>query len=136
MISTVVTAHMTGRAAAPSTHRILEGSTPGSVPDLVVRRIVERLSREDRAVLIDNRMGAAGRLAINALRSAPADGTTLLLAPGSIATMYPAVYPQPPARWQTYALLPRSSASICSTPIGAPFSALDRADTWIGAMQR
>lgn len=80
---------MTGRAAAPSTLRILVGSTPGSVPDLVARRIAERLGREDRVVLVDNRMGAAGRLAINGLRSAPADGTILLLAPGAIATMYP-----------------------------------------------
>jgi len=86
---------MTGRAAVPSPLRILVGSTPGSVPDLVARRIAERLGREDRVVLVDNRMGAAGRLAINALRSAPADGTTLLLAPGAIATMYPAIYAQP-----------------------------------------
>ena len=37
---------MTGRAAAPSPLRILVGSTPGSIPDLVARRIAEQLARE------------------------------------------------------------------------------------------
>ena len=101
---------VTGRAAAPSPLRILVGSTPGSVPDLVARRIAERLGREDRVVLVDNRMGAAGRLAISGLRSAPADGTTLLLAPGAIATMYPAIYAQPGYDAQAD-LLPVSTAA-------------------------
>ncbi len=86
---------MAGRAAAQSPLRILVGSTPGSVPDLVARRIAERLARENRAVFVENRTGAAGRLAIQGLRGAPADGTTLLLAPGAVATMYPAIYAQP-----------------------------------------
>jgi tripartite-type tricarboxylate transporter receptor subunit TctC len=84
-----------GRSAASDALRVLVGSPAGSVPDVVARRIAERLAGGGRSVLVDNRAGAAGRLAINELRQSGADGTTLLLAPGAVATMYPAIYAQP-----------------------------------------
>jgi tripartite-type tricarboxylate transporter receptor subunit TctC len=84
-----------GRSAARDSLRMLVGSSAGSVPDVVARRIAERLGIAGRSVLVDNRTGAAGRLAINELRQSAADGTTLLLAPGAVATMYPAIYAQP-----------------------------------------
>jgi len=83
-----------GRSAARSSLRVLVGSSAGSVPDAVARRIAERLATGGRSALVDNRVGAAGRLAINELRQSAADGTTLLLAPGAVATMYPAIYAQ------------------------------------------
>lgn len=84
-----------GRSAARDSLRVLVGSSAGSVPDVVARRIAGRLATGGRSVLVDNRTGAAGRLAINELRQSAADGTTLLLAPGAVATMYPAIYAQP-----------------------------------------
>ena len=42
--------------------------------------------------MVDNRPGAAGQIAVNALKSARADGNTLLLAQGAIATVYPYLY--------------------------------------------
>lgn len=84
-----------GRGSARPSLRLLVGSMAGSVPDVVARRIAERLADAGRGVLVDNRPGAAGRLAINELRQAGPEGATLLLAPGAVATMYPAIYTQP-----------------------------------------
>ncbi len=67
----------------------------GSIPDIIARRIAEPLSgRLARHVTVDNRPGAAGQIAVNALLAGPADGSTLLLAQGAIATVYPYLYPK------------------------------------------
>ncbi len=60
---------------------LLVGGAPGSVPDLMVRPIAERLSSVlGQPVVVENKPGAAGGLAMVALaRSAP-DGHTLALA--------------------------------------------------------
>lgn len=67
----------------------------GSVPDLVARRIGEQLApRYARSAMVDNRPGAAGQIAVNALKSATSESTTLLLAQGAIVTVYPYLYPK------------------------------------------
>lgn len=73
--------------------RILCTAPAGSIPDVVARRYAERLGvGMPRPVLVDNRPGAAGRIAVAALRQAPADGSVLLLAQGAIVTSYPYLY--------------------------------------------
>jgi len=73
--------------------RILCSGPAGSIPDIVARRIAEQLtSHYPRGVVVDNRPGAAGQIAVTALKSAPADGATILLAQGAIATVYPYLY--------------------------------------------
>ena len=42
--------------------------------------------------MVDNRPGAAGQISVGALKVAVADGSTLLLAQGAIATVYPHLY--------------------------------------------
>jgi tripartite-type tricarboxylate transporter receptor subunit TctC len=75
--------------------RMLVGSPPGSVPDIVARIVAEQLSGSHaRRALVENRPGASGLIAVNALKSGPADGSTVLLAPGAIATAYPYLYPK------------------------------------------
>ena len=65
----------------------------GSVPDIVARLVAEQLnSRGGQRTVVDNRPGAAGQIAVNALKSARADGRTLLLAQGAITTVYPSLY--------------------------------------------
>lgn len=76
--------------------RLLCSGPAGSIPDLVARAVSEQLPLADgRSVLVDNRPGAAGRLSIAALKAAPADGSTLLVAQGAIATVYPYLYDKP-----------------------------------------
>ena len=73
--------------------RILCSGPAGSIPDIVARRIGEQLAPAyPRGTLVDNRPGAAGQIAVNALKNAPADGSTVLLAQGAIATVYPYLY--------------------------------------------
>lgn len=80
-------------AARAAPLRILCSGPGGSIPDLVARSVGEQWAQTSGAsALVDNRPGAAGLLSIAALKSAPADGSTLLLAQGAIATIYPALY--------------------------------------------
>jgi tripartite-type tricarboxylate transporter receptor subunit TctC len=78
-------------AAAPL--RMLCSGPAGSIPDIVARRVADGLTRDHaRASLVDNRPGAAGQLAVGALKMSPADGSTVLLAQGALATVYPYLY--------------------------------------------
>ncbi len=88
--------------ACPGIGRSQTGSAPtrvlctgpaGSIPDIVARRFTEQMAqRSAGAVLVENRPGAAGQIAVGALKQAPANGSTLLLAQGAIATVYPYLY--------------------------------------------
>ena len=82
---------------ASSSLRILCTGPAGSTPDIVARRVAEQLTRHfplqfPSGVIVDNRPGAAGQIAVNALKAAAPDGATVLLAQGAIATVYPYLY--------------------------------------------
>ena len=73
--------------------RILCSGPAGSIPDIVARRYAEQLAgRFSGGAVVDNRVGAAGQIAVGALKQASPDGTTILLAQGAIATVYPYLY--------------------------------------------
>ena len=73
--------------------RILCTAPGGTVPDIVARRYAEQFSaRHPGGVIVDNRAGAAGRIAVAALKQAAPDGNTWLLAQGAVATVYPHLY--------------------------------------------
>jgi tripartite-type tricarboxylate transporter receptor subunit TctC len=46
-----------------------------------------------RAVIVENRTGAGGRIGLRAVKEAAPDGATLLFTPGSAITIHPHVYP-------------------------------------------
>ncbi|MES2936913.1 MAG: tripartite tricarboxylate transporter substrate-binding protein [Pseudomonadota bacterium] len=68
----------------------------GSVPDIVARRVADQLAGHAQRTVVDNRPGAAGQIAVSALKSSRPDGGTLLLAQGAIATVYPFLYAKLP----------------------------------------
>jgi tripartite-type tricarboxylate transporter receptor subunit TctC len=73
--------------------RILVGFPPGSFPDTVSRLVAEQLTISyPRRALVENRPGAAGLIAVAALKASPADGSTVLLAQGTLASAYPYLY--------------------------------------------
>lgn len=73
--------------------RIVCTGPAGSVPDTVARRFGEELVGVfAQQVVVDNRPGAAGQIAVQVLRSAPADGATWLLGQGALASLYPSLY--------------------------------------------
>lgn len=66
--------------------RLLVGFSAGGNVDLVARLLAEELRSElGRNVLVENRPGAGGRLAAQALKGAAADGSTYLFSPDSWA---------------------------------------------------
>ncbi len=77
------------------TLRILHGYSAGGSVDVVCRKLAEKLTGSyARHALVDSKPGAAGRLAIEELKHAHADGSVLLVAPASAFTLYPHVYRQ------------------------------------------
>src|ERR1044071_1761800 len=75
--------------------KILVGFPPGGSADVVSRHLGERLAPGfARNVIVDNRPGAAGRIAIEMLKNSPPDGRTLVLTPASTVTVYTDIYKQ------------------------------------------
>ncbi len=80
-------------AARDTVVRLLCSGPAGSIPDLVARAVGDQLFvTTGQRAFVDNRPGAAGRLSVGALNAAPPDASTLLLAQGAIATVYPFLY--------------------------------------------
>ena len=77
----------------PESARILVGYPPGGGIDLIARRLAEGLSGKlARAVITDNRPGAAGRIAVDMAMQSPPDGATLMLCPSGVLTINPHTY--------------------------------------------
>jgi tripartite-type tricarboxylate transporter receptor subunit TctC len=74
----------------PESARILVGFPPGGGIDLISRRLAEQLTGKlAKSVIVDNRPGAAGRIAVDIALQSPPDGLTLLLNPAGVLTINP-----------------------------------------------
>lgn len=70
--------------------RVLVGFAPGSTSDVVARIVADELRRSlATPVVVENRAGANGMLAAEALKAAAADGRTLMLAPIAVTVFAP-----------------------------------------------
>jgi tripartite-type tricarboxylate transporter receptor subunit TctC len=75
------------------TSRIIVGFPPGGSADTTARLVAERLRGSYAPnVIVENRAGAAGRLAVEAVKAADPDGTTILLTPASMLAIFPHLY--------------------------------------------
>lgn len=73
--------------------RLMVGFAPGGVADAAARALADRLrGRLTPTVLVENRPGAGGRLAVEQVKVADPDGTTLLVTPNPMITIYPHAY--------------------------------------------
>jgi tripartite-type tricarboxylate transporter receptor subunit TctC len=91
----VVAAGGTAAQTVPRTVRMLVGFAAGGPTDLVARLYAERLRPAyAAAVIVENRPGASGRLAVDAVRAAEPDGATLLMTPASVMTLQPHIFPR------------------------------------------
>ena len=62
------------------TIRLISGASAGSASDIIGRAIGEKLQAEfGQNVVLENRVGAGGAVAIQALQAAPADGHTIFV---------------------------------------------------------
>lgn len=67
--------------------------SPGGLPDTVARIFAQRLGDKlGQSVVVDNRPGANGVVAAQAIASAPRDGYTFLVTDGSMFSINPAIY--------------------------------------------
>ncbi|WP_253206764.1 Bug family tripartite tricarboxylate transporter substrate binding protein [Verticiella alkaliphila] len=74
--------------------RFIVPYAPGGLPDTVARITSQRLSeRLGSSVVVENRPGANGVIAAQALMSQPADGLTFLVTDGSMMSINPYLYP-------------------------------------------
>jgi tripartite-type tricarboxylate transporter receptor subunit TctC len=81
------------RAQSLDNARILCGFPAGGTTDAVSRRVADKLRGvHAKTVLVENKPGAGGRLAVEELKRSPADGSSLLLTPASMITLYPHIY--------------------------------------------
>lgn len=72
--------------------RILVPAPPGGTADVFARVVADQLSAEiGQPVIVDNRPGAGGSIAMRLLREAPADGQTLMMAASNVLTEVPHV---------------------------------------------
>ena len=71
-------------AQAPAQVKIIVGFAPGGGTDLIARILAEKM-RESLAggtqIVVENKAGAGGKIAVDALRASSSDGGAILLAP-------------------------------------------------------
>ncbi|MCZ2499035.1 tripartite tricarboxylate transporter substrate binding protein [Xylophilus sp. Kf1] len=82
--------------AQQSVSRLLVGATPGGGTDIVARAVANEMGKRlnGRQFIVDNRPGAAGNIAAQAVAKAPPDGGTLLISYTSHAinaSLYPSL---------------------------------------------
>ncbi len=74
--------------------RILVGFPPGGSADIIARLLAEKLPAQlgGQTVVVDNKPGAAGRIAIEQLKNAAPDGQTLIIMPSGPVVLFPHVF--------------------------------------------
>ncbi|MGH8429856.1 MAG: Bug family tripartite tricarboxylate transporter substrate binding protein [Solimonas sp.] len=73
--------------------RLLVAAPAGSAPDVIARIIGDKLNKSmGQPVIVDNKPGAGGIVAMNLLKSAPADGYTLAMPQAAVAVVTPFTY--------------------------------------------
>jgi tripartite-type tricarboxylate transporter receptor subunit TctC len=75
----------------PKTVHILTGFTPGLL-DALARLIAGQMKDYAETIVVETRPGAAGRVAVEAVKAADADGSVMLIAPLGFMMLYPHVY--------------------------------------------
>lgn len=75
--------------------RVIVGFPPGGSADVIARHLADWLrGRYASSVVVDNKPGAGGRLGVEAAKNGPADGSTILVTPNPMITIYPHLYKQ------------------------------------------
>lgn len=73
--------------------KILVGFAAGGNYDVIARVLADRLRGElVRPVMVENRVGAGGRLVVDILKASPTDGSVVMLGPDGLLSIYPLTY--------------------------------------------
>ena len=79
-----------GALAKPA--RIVVGFPPGGSADLIGRVLAQQMTGYAASVIVENKPGAGGRIALDTLKASEPDGTTMVVTPSSMMALYPHVY--------------------------------------------
>lgn len=80
--------------AQPDTIKLLVGFPPGGSTDTLARVLADKLGTLLRQpVIVDNKPGAGGRIAAQALKASAPDGTTYMVAPNATPVFQTLLYP-------------------------------------------
>src|SRR5262245_26021345 len=74
--------------------RIIVGYPAGGSLDSTARRLADVWRQQGHVYIVDNRAGAAGRVANGQLKREKPDGSVMLCTHSSALTIYPHVYPK------------------------------------------
>ncbi|MDO8413469.1 MAG: Bug family tripartite tricarboxylate transporter substrate binding protein [Gallionellaceae bacterium] len=72
--------------------KIIVGFPPGGSADLIARALSLQLGSYASSIIVDNKAGAGGRIALEALKNSEADGTTMVVTPASMMVVYPHIF--------------------------------------------
>jgi tripartite-type tricarboxylate transporter receptor subunit TctC len=72
--------------------RILVGFPPGGSADVIARLVGDAIRDEVGPVVVENRPGAGGRIALAAVKQAKPDGRTVIVLPSGPMVLFPHVY--------------------------------------------
>ena len=95
IIAALICAPVAAQTRQPA--RMLVGYPPGGAVDVLGRIFAEPMGEAlGRTVIVENRPGAVGQIAAEALKSAAPDGGTLMLAPDATVIFRPQTLSKPP----------------------------------------
>jgi tripartite-type tricarboxylate transporter receptor subunit TctC len=75
--------------------KVLYGFPPGSAGDICARRVADKFGGSGYTKnngVIDSKPGAGGQIALNLLKTAPADGSVIAMTPFSAISLYPHIF--------------------------------------------
>ena len=108
-------------AQASRTVRIVVPFPAGGGTDVLARIVGEKLrGGYASTVIVDNRVGASGRLGVETVKTADPDGGTLLFIPDFLFTVYPHSFRKlsydPLADFAAVAIVARAGLALCAGP--------------------
>jgi tripartite-type tricarboxylate transporter receptor subunit TctC len=72
--------------------KIMVGFPPGGSADILARMLAEALREDFGTIIVENKPGAGGRIALNAVKVAKPDGQTVIVLPSGPMVLFPHVY--------------------------------------------
>ncbi len=80
------------QAQAKPPLKILVGFPPGGSADVLARLVADALKDDFSTVVVDNKPGAGGRIALGMVKNAKPDGQTVIVLPSGPMVLFPHVY--------------------------------------------
>jgi tripartite-type tricarboxylate transporter receptor subunit TctC len=92
-VAVLILATLAAAAMAQQPVRIYVGFAAGGSTDLLARHVAEKMRQSlGRAMIVENRPGAAGRLAVEAAKAGAPDGSVMMIVPNGPMTLFPHIF--------------------------------------------